>query len=47
MSILQENFYYIVKIQKLAYKKSLKPRNYALSNIVWFNNNFIFTKQKP
>ena len=46
MTICRKNFYHAQELQKQAYNKGVKPKNYAPGNKVWLNNKYIKTKQK-
>ena len=45
MTICQENLYHAQELQKRAYNKGVKPRNYAPSDKVWLSSKYIKTKK--
>ena len=45
MIVCRENFHYAQKLQKQAYNKGVKPRNYATGDKVMLNSKYIKTKQ--
>ena len=46
MIVCRKNLYHAQKLQKHAYNKGVKPRNYASGNKVWLNSKYIKTKHK-
>ena len=46
MTVCRKNLYHAQELRKWAHNKSVKPRSYAPSNQIWFNNKYIKTKQK-
>ena len=42
--IYKINLYYTSKLQKRAHNRSIKPRNYIVSNKVWLNSKYIKMK---
>lgn len=45
MMIWKKNFYHTTKLQKQAYDKAIKLKNYAFNNKIWLNYKYIQTKQ--
>ena len=45
MIICKENFHHTQELQKRAYNKGVKPKNYALDDKIWLNSKYIKTKQ--
>ena len=45
MIVCQENLRHAQELQKRAYDKGVKPRNYALCDKVWLNSKYMKTKQ--
>ena len=45
MIIYRKNFHYTQELQKQAYNKSVKPKNYTPNNKIWLNSKYIKTKQ--
>lgn len=45
MMVWRKKLFYTQKLQKQAYNKSIKPRNYAFGDKVLLNNKYIKTKQ--
>lgn len=43
MIVCGKSLQYVQKLQKLAYNKATKPRNYTLGNKIWFNSKYIKT----
>ena len=43
--VCKKIFYYNQKLQKRAYNKGVKPKNYVLSNKIWLNSKYIKIKQ--
>ena len=44
ITICQENLHHVLKLQKQAYNKSGKPKNYALGDKVWLNSKYLKIK---
>ena len=44
MTVYHKNFYYAQKLKKQTYNKSIKLKNYTLSDKVWLNGKYIKTK---
>ena len=44
MSVYCENLYHAQKLQKRAYNRDPKPKNYVSSDKVWLNSKYIKTK---
>lgn len=45
MTICQQNLFHVQEIQRKSYHKSVKPKNYTVSNKVLFNRKYIKIKQ--
>ena len=45
MIVCRENLHHAQELQKQAYNKSVKPRNYAPNDKVWLNSKYIKIKQ--
>ena len=45
MTVCRKNLYHTQELQKQAYNKGVKPRNYASSDKVWLNSKYIKTKR--
>ena len=43
--VCRKNVYHAQKLQKQAYNKGIKPRNYTPGDKVWLNSKYIKTKQ--
>lgn len=45
MTVRRKNFYHTQELQKRLHDKYAKPRSYTPGKKVWFNNQYIKTKQ--
>ena len=45
MTVCWENLHHAQELQKRAYNKGVKPKNYAPEDKVWLNSKYIKTKQ--
>ena len=45
MTICRQNLHHAQKLQKWAYNKGVKPKNYTLDDKVWLNSKYLKTKQ--
>ena len=45
MIVCRKNLLHAQKLQKRAYNKGVKPRNYVPGDKIWLNNKYIKTKQ--
>ena len=46
MIVCQDNLHHTHELQKQAYNKGIKPRNYTPDDKVWLNSKYIMTKRK-
>ena len=45
MTVCRKNPYHIQELQKWAYSKSVKPKNYTSKDKIWLNSKYIKIKQ--